>query len=324
MNLSNSLVSCFGKLPNFGDFVRYGAGGPEIRKFEEWLQEGLYLAQKEFDKNWDSAYRHSPSYHFLFYHRKTERFLLGIIQLSRDRSERKYPFIVALKIDKNTFHEKLVPFVPLIFSDFFSQTHQFLKRALQGLELRDLVAQLKNLSPSIMTNLESYHRSFVTYLENTTLETFWNNILGQYGDPRKFLIVKNLTEILEPLRNQSLERMSLGLRFPLGMEIAMMNQVVCFWIHISLQLLGNPAIIPNFFWNLPEAGEKNYLFLFFTTPSSKTFLQLIQPELENDSICQLDEEGKDKLSDSARDISFQYSSELQTKELTLNDFLSKL
>lgn len=323
MNEVQYPVFCYGKLPKFGDFIGYNAGSAEVKILDQWIREGLYFAQSQSDQNWDSAYNKSPAYHFLLYPENTQHFLVGILQPSKDRSERKYPFIVSVKIGKKSRHKSLLPVVPVVYKDFLRKAGFLLHRALEGLEKQTIASLAESLNASFQPDPDRNNSTFDNFLYATSLEDFWSMIFNQYNDSRKYLLIKNLTDILLPLRNQDPARMSLGLRFPLGKSHQFLHLVVCFWIRLCLQLLGKKDLALNYFWRKQEKNGQNYLFLFFHQPNSMLFKHLVEPEMENDMICQLDNEGKKDLSEILQKISPEYKNAIDNKELNLMDFIQK-
>jgi len=323
MQDTNYSTLFFGKLPSFGDFIRYNASGAEVRAFEQWIQEGLYMASKYFDREWDSVYKNSPAYHFLFYPENTELFLTGIFHSSHDKSERKYPFVISRRTGKGLFDEKHNYLIPLVFTQFFNQSKQLIHDGLEGVPLEEIIIRVDDLNENLQ-DFESCLNNFESYLKSTTLEIFWSSLFGDFEDPKKFLLMKNLLEILLPLLSQKSTSSSLGIRFPLSHHTYLADKEVCFWIRVSMQILGNAPIIPNIFWEITKNGKQHYLFLFLRKPSVNTFVQLMQPELENATICRLEEEGKEKIADADQNIPSKYRSALETKELTLGDFLCRL
>ena len=102
-----------------------------------------------------------------------------------------------------------------------------------------------------------------------------------------------------------------------------MAKEVCFWIHLCMQILGDVHVIPNIFWQIPANNRYNFLFLNFRKPTSKTFLQLMQPELYMDTIFRLEEEGKDSIIYAAQNILPEVRLALENTNLTLCEFIEK-
>ncbi|MBD3274434.1 MAG: type VI secretion system-associated protein TagF, partial [Candidatus Marinimicrobia bacterium] len=88
-NLKAITVSCFGKLPQFGDFVRINASSQEIQAFDRWLQEGLYYAKKSLAAQFDSTFDASPIQRFLFAIPELKRMLIGVLIPGKDKVGRR-------------------------------------------------------------------------------------------------------------------------------------------------------------------------------------------------------------------------------------------
>ena len=308
----------FGKLPDFSDFIRYNASGNDVLVFDQWLQQGLHSAKTQLNLEWNSAFENAPAYKFLFAP-DSQPSLVGIWQPSRDSAGRKFPFVIAMRVDRQKFNERIDNLIPVIFDQFFNESRQLIQNAVNGLDLERITARTKSLSGPYMND-----RRYKTYLSNTTVENFCTNLWGSFNNKKKYLLMTNLTEILLPLRKQDTSRFSLGLKFPLCTDHQLLGFNTSFWLEISMRLVGKSITTPFFFWTLPEAGESGNLFLFFRLPSAKNFVNLIQGDLENDNICELDQEGLENIDSVIKYLSNQYRSLIDTGNMTLDQFLQRL
>lgn len=281
----------FGKLPGFGDFVRYNAGGGEVRLFEQWIQEGLYFAQKQFAQDWSSLYPDSPTYCFVFPPAEGSLCLVGGLKASRDRSGRSYPIVLALKMYKDMFRDTSSSFIPLSFQRFFERTLHTLEAFPEVSDLRSLAEEAHGLEPYVPSDLESAALEFADFAGGSRLGDLWQTTLGGENDPRRFLLIKNLSEILLPMRGRNPEQMALGLRFPLGATIDRRQSLLAFWTRLSLRMLGDPDLLPTCYWSAGRHSGSGYLYLFLRPPLARSFSQLVRPDSENDNLCKLEEEG---------------------------------
>jgi type VI secretion system ImpM family protein len=314
----------YGKLPNFSDFIRYNAGGSEVRALDRWLQEGLYAAAHYFGQDWNGAYERAPAYHFVFSPEDAGVLLVGILQPSRDKSERKYPFCVALKKEKRTFEEKTVPLIPLIFDLFFEESREIIQLGMEGFPLSNLAERIDDLKTSVEENLEASHRSFREYLAGTTQELFWSGLFGSFHDPKKFLVVHNIIEIFQPDSPYTPRSSKVCIRFPLSGQEPCSIQEVCFWVQMCSRLLGDNLFYPHLFWKVHGKNGKDFLFLFPGKVQARNFIQLVDPDAENDSVWKLDEEGAEKLARLDFRIPAGYSDLLARGELTLAEVLREI
>ena len=324
MNVSGSSALCFGKLPSHADFIRFNAASREALAFDEWLHHGLYFVRTQLGPGWEQDFSRAPAYRFVFNPENADRSLAGVLQASQDKSQRRYPFLVSLLLDRRWLHANDAHLTPAAFSSFFQAAGHLISRAMNGLEAREIADSTQALNcpePDRHAIMTLYNKEF---LDTFTVTLFWQELFGSFGDPRKYLLFSNLVETLLPVRNRNFKRMSLGLRFPLLTGEQRADYVACFWLHVSLVMLGSVPGWPFLFWNLPRNGTPAYLFLFFRQPSPKNFLQLLKPDADSESICMVDEEGKGALSKASAMIPSALRALLDKQEGTLSGFLRGL
>jgi type VI secretion system protein ImpM len=313
----------FGKLPSHGDFIRFNASGEDMRVFHQWIQEGLYQAAKHHDLGWDSVYKNSPTYNFVFNPEDSEFSLIGLCKPSYDKSQRKFPFIISKRLTKANLDTKYVHHLPLLFKDFFRSATQIFREGLDDYPVDELRERIANIKGITKEDLESNVGNFEKFISTTTLENFMTRVFGSFGDPRKSLLGNNLLEILSPVRSHKLVQIPLGLRFPLSQNTLFLEYEVSFWIHMCERILGNSSILPNIFWQVQDSGHFNYLFIYYRKPTWKTFLQLIEPRSNFDAVCKLEEDGADNLAQAAQNLHPELRGALEDKDLTLLAFLNK-
>jgi len=314
----------FGKLPRFGDFIRQNAGGPEFTALEQWLQEGLLAAKNRLASDWDGVYQQAPTYRFLFYPENAEHLLAGVLQKSQDKSERKYPFLVSIKIGRGQVQNDWLPFAPLLLADFYESAESFLHEINAGNKIQETLAQIDSLNFSPPSNWAAAIVSQQHRLHLMTTEQLWTAVLGAFDNPIKFLIIKNLSEILLPWRGRTPMRLSLGLRFPLGMAGAMAPMLASFWLQLCWRFLPNSALATSYFWTAATANQPAYFFLFFRRPAGSAFVSLVQPDFKNDNLCALELEGQEKLEATVNDLPANWRTLLENRNLSWQDFLQSL
>ena len=109
---------CFGKLPNFADFVKFNSGNNEIFVFDKWLQSGIQFSKTKFSMKFDAAYSSADIVQFVFPIQNNTNTLLGSFISSNDKSGRKYPFIISTPIN-NSFDHENTHLIPLAFKEFY-------------------------------------------------------------------------------------------------------------------------------------------------------------------------------------------------------------
>jgi|GEM_PF-1450877 len=288
-------VFFYGKLPDCIDFVRHNASGSGVRALDRWIQEALYAAAHHFGQAWNDAYDKTPPYHFVFSPEDVGAFLVGVLQPSRDKSERKYPFCVALKKEKRTLQARSIPLLPLMFAPFFEESQVIIQLGIRGVSPSRLAERIKDMGAAIEENFEMSQQTFQEYLARTPQQKFWFDLFGDFHDPKKLLILQNLVEIFHLGSTGPLRSSKVCLRFPLSGQEHSSIQEVCFWTHVCSRLLGDDSFSPHLFWKIGGTKGKDFLFLFLGKVPPKSFIQMVDPDAESDSVCRLDEDGKEKL-----------------------------
>jgi type VI secretion system ImpM family protein len=292
-----SAAMCFGKLPGFSDFVRVNAGTREVLQLDRWLQEGIYYGRECLRDEWRSSYGRAPTYCFAFHPASSQQVLVGLLVPSHDSSDRMFPFVVALQADRSSIGTSGVRHVPVVFSAFFQQAAEFLERTRteEGLsQIEDAARRLRNAVDGDFVS--SARESYAAFLERTSIDRMWREGWGEQQQDEKFLVIKNLADILTPLRGRNPERLAMGIRFRVPRQGPTVHQHVSFWLevaHAAAQAGVNTR--PFIFWTSPEANREaiseSHLYVFLREPTARTFAYLLRPDLKSDFICELEVAG---------------------------------
>ncbi len=315
----------FGKLPAFGDFIRHNSAIPEITALDEWIRKGLYFAKNSLRRELDSAYRDAATYHLVFFPDNSQRALVGTIRPGQDRSGRKYPFISAVLIDQNRFNKKLLPFIPVIFKELFFQTCHFAARAENDLEQEDLIQRMETITAPIMSDYSPLIEPYHDYLKSRTLSALFKGLWKNFEDHKKFLLFRNLTEILLPLQHfKDPSHTTLGLKFPINCNKNLAGFEITFWLNVSYRLLGISETKVFYFWTVPDEKRNGNFYLFFRRPSPSFFLHLLKPGTRSENICDLAKEGPEDIETILKHIPPALHLPLKQPDICLNDFLEEL
>jgi len=283
---------CFGKLPMHADFVRHNAGGREVLAFDQWLQQGIYHARTELRSEWESSYREAPSYQFAFFPENSESLLLGVLHPSHDRSERHYPFIVSLQVDRRLSANHL-PLIPTLFGSFLDGANRLVEDAKQNMSLQQIAERTEVLGVRVDRDYDAVTRQYETSLAAMSPDGLREHLWPSNGNERASRVFKNLLDILVPLRGHNAARLALGLRFPLPLDEVLRPFTASFWLLAACASIGVNWPRPFFFWTAPSSGQPApaYLFLFLRQPSATSMLSLLRPDLDSDAICAVDLDG---------------------------------
>jgi type VI secretion system ImpM family protein len=143
--------SYFGKLPAFGDFIRWNATKQEIRQFDKWLQEGIYHAKSELGADFDRAFK-GLNVGFFMPNEDTDNILLGGMRASLDKVGRHYPFYATILIENSGhFGHQSFAFPPLA-ERFLTSVFPFLQSIETSAELPQIEHEFENLIESVQSS----------------------------------------------------------------------------------------------------------------------------------------------------------------------------
>ena len=88
-------LSCFGKLPSYGDFISLNSDGPGAQRLSRWLQEGVSTQRTGLPGPRDQYH------HFVWPVRGSRKTLIGVMWPSADAAGRRFPFAVFSELPTN-------------------------------------------------------------------------------------------------------------------------------------------------------------------------------------------------------------------------------
>lgn len=318
MQTDTQAVAYFGKIPVHGDFVRRNANGAAVRAMDAWVQEGLYYAKTRLRAPAESDYADAGASAF-FYHDGSSGPLLGVLHPSWDRVGRAYPFVVLAEAGGPLTRPADVP---VQYSDFFDRAAAVARAAAAGsFAPPDLAAQADRIGAPLSRG----DASFARFLQETPLPKFWERLWGHADDTRKYLLFKNLIDIVPPLRGRLPKSYPLVLRFPLGTDGRCPGFDAKFWLETVRRLLGATDVQPSFFWSLDgSATRRPFLLLTLRPPPPALFAFLFFADPASDALCMLENLGHQNAAIAALSIPAYYGRLLEDEHLTLGGFLNRL
>jgi len=324
MQNKNFPIFCFGKLPTFSDFIRYNANVPEVANLDQWIRKGLYFSKNGLRRQLGDYWLQAPIYCSVFFPDGSSRAVVAAFRMSHDRSGRRYPFMIAALVDPGQFGYHRLPFIPIIFRSFFDQSAKFIQDAFDHGTDMGAIANFANslkvpLDPDYSSLLRPYHEHTQ---QRRVADLFLDR--GESEDFYRYLLFRNLTEILIPLQlRDSPSQTTLGLKFPIGSPSDHSHSDAASWIDMSYRLLGNPEAKSYYFWAATADQPYSNLFLFFRRPSPSFFVHLLKSDTSSESICDLAYEGPRKIESLVSYIPPVLHPLLRRDETTFADFLKE-
>lgn len=314
-------AACFGKLPSHGDFVRHRAGGAGVQALDAWLQRGVLHAQQRLGRGLDAAFDAAGPTCFLIDPPAGAHVLAGALQPSRDRVGRRYPFLVAVEVERRRVDGRRIPAWPARYDAFFAEAAATVSEAVEGrLEGEALPQRLQRLHALFEDTpflVDYQHR-----LHDAKAWALWTRTWGSPEDGRKYVLLKNLAEVFAAARGQTPR---LPLRFPLAPAPERLD--VSFWLEACWRLAPRPPEQLALFWAAPregEAPERAALFVAAEAPPPPLLAHLLAQDGEPDGSFRLDDADGRPTAEAALALPARLGSLLEDPALSLRAFIERL
>lgn len=314
----------FGKLPTFGDFVRYQAATPGWQVLDEWVQHGIRrLSMGPRRAVLDQARTEGAPFCFFFTSPRSRQLLLGVMQASADQAGRFYPFSVGCSIPAQQASPVDAARLPVRSEAFLAEAAALVQEATAGTHDRHALADALPQIDAALAEAPRAGSDHEAYLERTTFKTFAESIWGHFDDTRKYLVFKNLLDVLAPFQRSSDVRLTYGLAFPTGSGPDAAH-AVSFWWELCARMLRRFEVWPTCFWApaLPGVPPRKLLF-YFQRPGADGFEAVLTHDLTSDAVCDLDRIGAQDAGRAALSIPPRYGALIESPTLTLADFLRR-
>jgi len=219
--------------------------------------------------------------------------------------------------------------MPLRYEAFFKQAACLVREATTGrIDYQDLSQRMEGMRIGPPPDLEALNARFQ---QRTTFKDFVEMLWDHFDDTRKYLLLKNLIDVLRPFRTGSVEdsgplHLTYGLKFPLGADRSTVACQVSFWVECCFRLMHFTGVRPSCFWALPDQPEDEspFFILFLHEPIASINAFLFVGEDNTDSLFALDNVGRDVAAQVALSIPPRYGQLLESDEVTLWRFLRQL
>lgn len=272
-------ISCYGKLPATGDFIRLNAAGPESTSFDNWLGASIHNARESLGDHFQSCYQPAMG---LFIYRgpdvageEPDRGLIGAWASSGDSAGRVYPMIVATTYD---YEEMLAlgPALPVVTWPFLQAAYALVSGG-RGLPVDQFLARVQQLTPVVLDPPEQKLASYQQWLQNQPAKALWETTFGTIAT--RHATVYNVDATIEIFRGHERPQTSLAIRFPIGAADA---YAVAAWMDVTLRLGRWQRTVLNAFWT-----PQHDLMLHLGPPQVGTFRELIVDGSDADHVTDL-------------------------------------
>ena len=274
------VVSCYGKLPATGDFVRLNATGAENAAFDNWLGGSVHTARETLGDGFDACYQPAAGV-FVFRGDNREggeepdRGMVGVWASSGDSAGRRYPMVVATCYD----YEELLavgPAAPIAVWPFITAAYELVVNGRND-PVDVFLNRVAQLQPVPLDNPETAAAGYQRWLGTQTMKSLWETTFGTVE--RRHSVVHNVDATIEIFAGQERPATALALRFPIHAGDAYAAAV---WMDMTLRLARWERTVLNSFWT-----PHNDLLIHVGPPQLGTFREMICNGTDADSVTDL-------------------------------------
>ncbi len=290
----------FGKTPAHPDFVRFNAGSPSARAWDEWINASLAEMRRVEGSDWEILFDAAPAMHFIARPSgDTRQVLAGHLRSSRDASGRRYPLTLfaEFQLDRQARGVQVLPYALMPFADEASR----LADAGQSRAIDS--TSIGSLGALVPENPADQSRHLADRMREVTMQTFWTAVIGSFENPLKYLCVKNLFGILAPLRGYEPLRLAMALRFPgsTSRDSVDPSTVMSIWASLCRAIVGDESMAASWlFWQRVNDKAEPGCYLYFRTPSAAVLTAMLDPGHSSDTIWDIRRIGAERIAE-ARD-----------------------
>ncbi|MEM1031876.1 MAG: type VI secretion system-associated protein TagF [Myxococcota bacterium] len=261
------VVTCYGKLPATGDFIRHQASGPESAAFDQWLGTSVHRAREAMGASFAEHYQPAAG---LFVYRgddgtgdEPERGLIGAWASSGDSAGRKYPMVVATSYDYDDMLA-MGAALPLATWPFLQAAYGLVHNG-RGLSVADFLGRVQALQPVSLDPPEARRAPYQQWQAGQSMHAMWETTFG--SGAMRCATVYDVQAAVEFAVGQERPQTALAMRFPI---LAGDTYAASVWMDLVLRLGRWERTVLNAFWT-----PLHDLVVHIGPPQPGTFQELI-------------------------------------------------
>ena len=262
------VVSCYGKLPATGDFVRHASTGPENAAYDNWLAPSIHHAKESMGDKFEPCFK--PACGVFIYRGddgdgsdEPERGMVGVWASSQDSAGRRYPMTVSTCYD---YEEMLAvgPALPIAVWPFIAQAYSLVAHV-REMQVDQFLGQVQQLQPVTLDDPDASAGAYQRWLQTQSMQALWETSFGTVN--ARHSVISQIEASIEIFRGQERPQTALAVRLPIWAGDAYAAAV---WMDVVVRLAKWERTVVNAFWT-----PQHDLMVHLGPPAPGTFRELI-------------------------------------------------
>ena len=278
-------VAGFGKIPALGDFVRTPSPSDEMIAFEAWLTRAVETGEARPGTAFRDAFPTAAPHAFLWsgaIDKKHRGLLAGVIVPSHDGVGRRFPLVVCAPVPSSALaaHPHAAP---LVLDDFFHHAAVAASRAARMHSPAEFHAQVASIAPPTFEGTASSLARYGTWARGQRAADVWGSLFGADAERASRYALYLLVEATAAYRGQDAPPTSLGVRVPLGHDVA---TSAAMWIDLVRHAAGWKNTVPSIF--LPLSTDRPHALIQLGAEAPPSVLaDLYTPSADSEAVCEV-------------------------------------
>ncbi len=283
-------VGCFGKLPIRADFIKYNVTQREVLVVDQWVQQGHALFSRRAlgsdELEGDVSSPEPRVFHGVFAGSSEDRTVLVTFTPSRDRSGRRYPFVVFNVAQPYWLALRPAGIAPA-YDAFFRGAGELCRQRWRNEPFATLTGCIDSLRGlSVLSNPEQMAAMELSLLQDTSVQCLLD-ILRPDADTRA-AVLHAFIELMRLVARRTPLRVNWGIGLPLARDAASLATLV-FWLRLVDGVLGNGHWRPTYFWT-SSPGSAGRLVVFFRPVAAAFLVQCMEPSVRDSNVLDVESE----------------------------------
>ncbi|MDF1545991.1 MAG: type VI secretion system-associated protein TagF [bacterium] len=265
----------YGKLPQFGDFIRSEGDTVSSEKYQQWLDVSFSRIMSAFGDNSSAGFDSLTPLHMVIKLPEAPTAVAAVCIPSRDKAGRRSPFTIYTEIPLEDFDNNLAH-LPATYNMFFNIANKCIQEAESCFRFDCQQDTLWTLQQGLRVDLAETKSRFASYTAGTTVGQFIESYGDQFNENSK--LVENTVFALYSAKVSNSNQFHALFRFPLSEDSEKSALESAFWIHLAEAVMHKPLGCQAIMW------QKSRLDLIFDVPHERMLPLGWVDDLEDDNI----------------------------------------